>query len=67
MCRDNQENFSRIGGIDMAIEDRLEVERIQNLVRNFGWELVKQESSPDALVITLSKKRVVEDNKEGPG
>jgi len=51
----------------MAIEDRLEVERIQNLVRNFGWELVKQESSPDALVITLSKKRVVEDNKEGPG
>ena len=39
------------------IEDRLEVERIQNLVRNFGWELSETKSTDANLVIVLEKKR----------
>ncbi|KKM21100.1 hypothetical protein LCGC14_1638770 [marine sediment metagenome] len=43
------------------IEDRLEIERIQNLVRNFGWELTETKSTDEEIVIVLAKKRVKPD------
>ena len=56
MCGANQKNVVKYGGVEM-IEDRLEVERIQNLVRNFGWELSETKSTDANLVIVLEKKR----------
>lgn len=34
----------------------IEVERIMNLVRNFGWEKVREEQINDELHITVKKK-----------
>lgn len=39
--------------------NRLQFERIRNLVRGFGWDITKEEITDDALVMTLSRKRVV--------
>lgn len=39
--------------------NRLEFERIRNLVRGFGWEISKEETTDDKLIIELMKKRVV--------
>lgn len=38
----------------------VEVERIMNLVRNFGWEKVKEEQINDDLHITIKKSFPVE-------
>ena len=44
----------------MAIDrNRLEFERIRNLVRNFGWEVQKEEITEDKLVMTLTRARVI--------
>lgn len=40
--------------------NRLEFERIRNLVRGFGWEVTKEEITDDKLIMTLTKGRVVE-------
>lgn len=34
----------------------MEVERVMNLVRGFGWEKVKEEIVGDEIVITMKKK-----------
>lgn len=34
----------------------IEVERVTNLVRGFGWEVIKQEVVGDELIMTLKKK-----------
>ena len=34
----------------------IEVERVTNLVRGFGWEVTKQEVVGEELIITLKKK-----------
>ena len=34
----------------------MEVERVMNLVRGFGWEKVKEEIVEDEIVITIKKK-----------
>jgi len=34
----------------------IEVERIMNLVRGFGWEKVKEEIVGEELIITIKKK-----------
>lgn len=34
----------------------IEVERIMNLVRGFGWEKVKEEIVGEDLIITIKKK-----------
>ena len=34
----------------------LEIERVTNLVRGFGWEMIKQEVIGEDLQITLKKK-----------
>lgn len=38
-------------------QERIEVERIVNLVTGFGWIKEKEELSDDDIKITLSKKR----------
>ena len=51
----------------MAIEDRLEIERILNLIRNFGWELDKSESTDEKIVLQISKTRTITEGlAEGP-
>lgn len=45
----------------------IEVERIMNLVRGFGWEKVKEEQIGDELHVTVSKVIVTKEEKEaGP-
>ena len=39
--------------------NRLEVERIRNLVTGFGWELVKEEIDDVHINITMRKLRVL--------
>lgn len=52
----------------MAVDqNRLEVERIRNLVTGFGWELIKEEITDEDIVITMKKKRVVGIPEVGAG
>jgi len=34
----------------------IEIERVMNVVRGFGWEEVKQEIMEDELILTIKKK-----------
>lgn len=38
--------------------NRLEVDRIRNLVSGFGWEIVKEEYPGDTIIIVMQKKKV---------
>lgn len=41
-----------------AIErDRLEVDRLGNLITGFGWRIVKQEFTDEKIIIALEKTR----------
>jgi hypothetical protein len=41
----------------MAVDiRRLELERLENLVRNFGWETQEVRHPPGEIIITLTKK-----------
>lgn len=54
----------------MAIErDRLEIERLANLITGFGWSIVKQEFTTDKILISLERDRVkgVEPAERVPG
>lgn len=47
----------------------IEVERVMNLVRNFGWDKVKEELVGDDVLITI-KKRLIKEGEmpvETPG
>jgi len=37
------------------MKSKLEVERIENLIANFGWRIVKQEVKEDEIVLKISK------------
>lgn len=49
--------------------DRLELDRLMNLVSGFGWRLSKQELTEDKIIVTLEKSRApgVEVAEAGPG
>jgi len=49
--------------------DRLELDRLMNLVTGFGWKLVKQEFTEDKIIVTIEKSRApgVEVAEAGPG
>ena len=52
----------------MAVDqNRIEVERIENLVRNFDWSKIKEEITDDDIVLTISKKRVMPIPELGEG
>jgi len=38
-----------------GLESKLEVERIENLIFNFGWKVVKQEIKETEIVLKISK------------
>lgn len=40
----------------MAIEIKLEIERLVNLISAFGWEKTKEEKTPEKLIVTIEKK-----------
>ena len=42
--------------VDVA---RIEIERINNLIRNFDWTLSKQEILEDQIILTIQKPLVV--------
>lgn len=46
------------GGANMAPEmpKEIEVERVMNLVRGFGWDKVKEEVVGNDLVLTIKKR-----------
>jgi len=53
----------------MAIErDRLEVDRLGNLITGFGWKITKQEFTDDKIIIVVEKPRAlgVEVPEAGP-
>lgn len=46
----------------MALDqNKLEVERIENLIVNFDWKTIKQEITDDDIILTIKKKRVSTD------
>lgn len=42
-----------------ADQNRLEVERIRNLVTGFGWELIKEEVTDEDIILVMRKPRVI--------
>ena len=50
--------------LDLA---RIEIERINNLIRNFEWTLKKQEILEDRIILTIEKPRpvVIPEGTEG--
>ena len=48
------------GGDDMAegFTPEIEVERVMNLVRGFGWEKVKEEIIDDEIHLEIKKKSI---------
>lgn len=42
--------------VDIA---RIEIDRIDNLIRNFDWLLIKQEILEDKIILTIEKPRPV--------
>lgn len=37
--------------------DRLEIERVGNLITGFGWRIVKQEFTEDKIILQVEKQR----------
>lgn len=55
----NGGSFPRVkGGVNMpdGISPEIEVERVMNLVRGFGWEKVKEEIIDDEIHLEIKKK-----------
>jgi len=48
--------------------DRLEIDRVGNLVKGFGWNIIKQEFTEEKIIITMERSRApgVEVEKAGP-
>jgi hypothetical protein len=53
----------------MVDMNRLEVERIRNLVQGFQWEVIKEEVTEEDIILVMKKPRVAkaEIPKVGPG
>ena len=51
------------------VQDRLEIDRLGNLITGFGWSIKKQEFTEDKIMIQIEKKRApgVEVPEAGPG
>ena len=52
----------------MALDrDKLEVDRLSNLITGFGWRILKQEFTEDKIVLVLEKDRAPGVETGGPG
>jgi hypothetical protein len=38
-------------------QDRLEIDRLGNLISGFGWKISKQEFTDDEIIVTIKKSR----------
>lgn len=47
--------------------NKIEVDRIVNLVTGFGWEKIKEETTDTDILLVLKKKRVVLPGELGAG
>jgi len=48
-----------------TVDSTLEIERIKNLIINFGWELIKQETTEDNITLKIRKPIPAPDNESG--
>lgn len=48
-------------------QDRMEIQRVINLVQGFGWSVVKQEFTDEDIIIDLKKKRTASTTTPEPG
>jgi len=48
--------------------DRLEIDRVGNLIRGFGWNIAKQEFTEEKIIVTIERSRApgVELEEAGP-
>ena len=46
---------------------RLEIERVMNIITNFGWTLVKQETTVGDIVLVITKPILSETKVDGVG
>lgn len=51
----------------MVDRDRLEIERLVNLIAGFGWVVSKQEITEDAIVVTIKRVRALVPPEVGAG
>lgn len=51
----------------MVDRDRLEVDRIINLIAGFNWVVIKSELSEDKIILTIEKKRALVPPEVGAG
>ena len=42
----------------MIDKNKLEVERIENLITNFGWKVIKTEMPEKLIILTIQKDRI---------
>lgn len=47
--------------------DRLEIERVENLIKNFGWSKAKEELTDDKIILTFEKPRENIPDETGEG
>jgi len=47
--------------------DRLEVERLINLVQGFGWKETKREESDQKIIVTIERSKTVPVSETGAG
>lgn len=43
--------------MDPVDRDRIEVDRVGNLITGFGWKIIKQEFTEEKIVLTVEKPR----------
>ena len=48
-------------------QNRMEIERIENLLINFDWKAIKQEITDKDIILTIQKKRIAPVVETGPG
>lgn len=47
--------------------NRIEIERVENLITNFGWTKVKEELTDDEIILTVKKPRAEPVKEFSPG
>ncbi len=50
----------------MAMNIKMEVERLETLISAFGWEKTKEEKTEEKLIVTIEKKFETPEIEEGP-
>jgi len=56
--KDDIQNMHVKGGNMGTTKDMLEIDRIRNLIINFDWKIVKQETTEKLVVLTIQKDRI---------